>query len=343
MRGIRSFLRYRFENDLIFRRKGIQYLRYSNKFIMRNSLLNLIKQTIVFKYSLPNHEKSFSKVNVSTHDDKCYSASDLESLKEIIYNSVIEYSFNEFDLKPEDYANLYTRALQQKIKYNESATVATQKKYGFFGEVLLYSMLQVLFDSPPLISRGYFYSPLENSETKGYDSYHLVERDDEVELWFGEAKFHQNYKSGIDDIFGKKDSSKGLSAGWKIEKALSDNYLNKNIITISSRKNDFNISNSTIEEMVSTWEETPNINIAEELNKYNAKLVYPVLVLYEGNIDYDKSIKDALEYINDSYGSISASLSLDYSLFFIFLPLQEVGQIKSDIISWIESKKQLLS
>lgn len=310
---------------------------------MRNSLLNLIKKTIVFQYSLPNHEKSFSKVSVSSQDDKCYSANDLESLKEIIYNSVIEYSFNEFDLKSEDYSNLYTRALQQKIKFNENATADTKKKYGFFGEVLLYSMLHVLFDSPPLISRGYFYSPLENSETKGYDSYHLIEKDGSVELWFGEAKFHQNYKSGIDDIFGKENSSKGLLAGWKIKKALSDNYLNNNIITISSRKNDFNIQNSTIETIISNWEENPNINIAEELNKYNAKLVYPILVLYEGGTNYDQNIVNILEYINSSYGTVSTDLSLNYSLFFIFLPLQEVGKIKSDVITWIESKKQLLS
>lgn len=275
---------------------------------MRNTLLNLIKQTIIFKYSLPNHAKSFSKVSVSTQDDKCFSVIDLENLKEIIYNSVIEYSFNEFDLKPEDYTNLYERALKQKIKFNEDAEAETKKKYGFFGEVLLYSMLYVLFDSRPLISRGYFYSPLENSETKGYDSYHLIERDGSVELWFGEVKFHQSYKRGIDDIFGRENSSKGLSAGWKIEKALSDNYLNNNIITIVSRKNDFNISNSTIETIISSWEKKPRINIAEELNKYNAKLVYPVLVLYKGSLDYDKNIKDALEYINESYGKISASL-----------------------------------
>lgn len=313
---------------------------------MRPSLLNLIKQTIIFEYKLPNNEKNIPKVDVSTNPDLCYSVSveDVESIKNIIYNSIIEYSFNEFELKLSDFQNLHSRALRAKINYNESAKQDTKIKYGFFGEVLLYSILHVILGIKPLIARGYFYNPLENSETKGYDSYHLIEKDGDVELWFGEVKFHKNYKNGINDIFGKENKEKGLNAGWKIENALSDGYLDRNILAIiENHKNNLNIKDAkVINKIVLDWEANSNIIISEQLKKYNAKLVYPVLVLYEGKSDYDESIKQIPKYINETYKNISAKLVVDYSIFFIFLPLQNVREIKLDVISWIESKKELM-
>lgn len=299
---------------------------------MRKSLASLIKDTIIFEYSLPHTEKSLSKVMVSTDEDRCYSASNSEALKVIIYNSIIEYSFNEFELVNWDYQNLHARAVKSKIRYDQSATVDTKVKYGFFGEVLLYSILYTFFDAMPIIARGYFYSPLERSESKGYDAYHLIERDSGVELWFGEVKFHKSYRAGINDVFRK------------IEKALSDDYLHKNILTIiSNHENNLNIKGSMIEKIIVSWKDNPNIVIIDELKKYNAKLIYPVFIVYEGDADYDQSINMVTKYINSKYNLLSPSLSIEYSIFFIFLPVQEVNKIKSDIISWIESKKEPLS
>ncbi len=48
-----------------------------------------------------------------------------------------------------------------------------------------------------LVSRGYFYNPLEKSETKGYDSYHMFQNENDLELWFGEAKFHESYRTAF--------------------------------------------------------------------------------------------------------------------------------------------------
>lgn len=299
---------------------------------MRDSLLKLIHQTIIFEYDLPNDPKHIPKSIFSTDSDKCYSTHDIEAIKNIIYNSIIEYSFNEFELIDKDYQKLLTIALNSKIKYNEYADDATKIKYGFFGEVLLYSILHIILDVKPLIARGYFYNPLENSETKGYDSYHLLERNDQLELWFGETKFHKNYKAGIDDVLRK------------IEIAISNEYLNKNIIAIAANhKNNLNIENTLINAVISEWEENPEINICEQLKKHDIKLVYPILILYEGKEDYDESIEQIPQYINSEYENISFDLSIEYSIFFILLPLNNVKQIKSDVISWIDSKKVLMS
>lgn len=73
-------------------------------------------------------------------------------------------------------------------------------------------------NAKPVISRGYFYNPLESAETKGYDSYHLIEQNGVSELWFGEVKFRNTHSSGVN------------SALDSIEKAISDEYLSSNFL-----------------------------------------------------------------------------------------------------------------
>lgn len=299
---------------------------------MRENLLDLIEKTIIYKYDLPNNATGILSTIFSTENDKCYTVEDRNNLSEIIYNSIIEYSFNEFDLKSKDYSALHTAALKNKLKYNPEAEEDVKRKYGFFGEVLLYSILLVIFRAKPLIARGYFYNPLENSETKGYDSYHLLENNGVVELWFGEAKFHINHTSAIKSVIDN------------INKALSDSYLEKNILEIHNHKNNFNIAGSKIESILSTWEINPSINISHELKKHNIKLVYPVLLIYEENDKgYDANIKKIPEYIEKNFKPAKFALSVDYSIFFILIPLKNVREVKSNVIQWIESKKQLIS
>ena len=130
---------------------------------MRSSLLNLITKTVVYKYSLPNPALNLYKSEHSTRDDDCYESLDDKKLSEIIYNLIIEYSFNEFEITKNTYENLFKIALQIKLKYDENYDESQKLKLGFYGEVLLYGILYSKYNSKPLISRGYFYSPSENN------------------------------------------------------------------------------------------------------------------------------------------------------------------------------------
>ena len=299
---------------------------------MRNELLQLIKEAIVYQYDLPHSTKGIQKTIFSTDKDKCYLSENIDDIVKIIYNSIVEYSFNEFEITENEYKNLHIRALQTKLKYNESQPTEYKLKYGFFGEVLLYTILYVHFKSKPLISRGYFYNPLENSETKGYDSYHLIENDKQVELWFGEVKFHKNYTSGIN------------SALDNIKKAISDDYFKRNILVISDRKKDFNYKSSKIESIINKWENNPLINIVDEVKKHKIKLIYPIMLIYESSAcDYDSDIKKVPQYIFKKYKPEKFNLSIEYTIFFILLPLKGVGKVKQEVIKWIESKKPLMS
>jgi hypothetical protein len=299
---------------------------------MRRSLLDLIEKTIVFQYDLPNSTAGITRTIISTDSDRCFNSTSGADFSEIIYNSILEYSFNEFEIVGKDYDKLHFIALQNRLKYNPDADADAKIKYGFLGEVVLFGVLYVIFKSQPLIARGYFYNPLENSETKGYDCYHLIETKNQTELWFGEVKFHKDYKTGIDGIFKN------------IEKAISDDYLNTNVYAISSQVNNLNYRGSKIEAVINDWGQNPYFPIINELKQHNMKLVYPVMLLYEeDNGGYDISIKNIPNYIQDKYTSKAFNITVDYSIFFILVPMKDVLQIKKDVIKWIESKKPLMS
>lgn len=295
---------------------------------MRQSLIDLINKTIIYKYDLPNSGLGIVKTIYSTDADKCYSSNDRDDLTEIIYNSIIEYSFNEFDIKDKDFGNLHAIALMNKLKYNPKADKSVRIKYGFFGEVVLFSLLLVHFKANPLIARGYFYNPLESSETKGYDSYQLVDNGGQIELWFGEVKFHVDHKKGIKSVFDN------------ISKAISDSYFESNIIAIQNQRNNLNIKGTVIETIIDSWEENPSIKIVDEVKKHNIKLVYPILLMYEDDeTGYDDNIKKAIDHINLKHVGKSFNLSFDYSIFFILMPVIKVKDTKLNVLQWIESKR----
>jgi len=293
---------------------------------MREELKKLLEKTLFFKYSIPNKDLALS-VNLSSCQDDCFTYSSDLNLAELIYQSILDYSYNEFELNSKDFNTLFNKALQNKIKYKKKQDEITKIKYGFYGEVLLYSILYSFYNSKPIISRGYFYNPLENSETKGYDSYHLVENENNIELWFGEVKFRDSLYSGA------KSAIDGLV------KAFSDEYLTNNFIAMENHSNNFNLSGTKIEKILEEWDGT-DINILEQIKKHNMILIYPILLVYsDSSICYEDKIKNAINKINSKFTKKNYSLSIESELFFIFLPVNEVKKIKKEVIKWIELGK----
>jgi hypothetical protein len=74
------------------------------------------------------------------------------------------------------------------------------------------------------------------------------------------------------------------------------------------------------------------------------KLVYPVMLLYEeDDLGYDDSIKNIPKYIQEKYTANTFSITVDYTVFFILVPMKDVKAIKEEVIKWIELKKPLMS
>lgn len=298
---------------------------------MRKSLHTLVKSTIIFKYDLPNKAKSIPSTLFSTENDKCYSISDEQALVKIIYNSIIDYSFNEFDLTKRDLEDLHTIAFQERIRFDEADNQSSKLRYGFFGEVLLHCVLKLFFKTDTLISKGYFFDPLTKGEARGYDAYHLIERNGTVGLWFGETKFHVSYTNAINDVLKK------------IKSSLSDSYLSTNLLAIRKNKENLNIQGSKIKTILNDWDKNPRIKIIEELQQHSINLIYPVIILFQQNkTGYDDSIKKIPKYIEENYKLENYDLSIPYSVFFIFIPIENVKNVKKEVLEWIELKKPLI-
>lgn len=305
---------------------------------MRASIQNLIKKSIFIECTLPNTEHSICKTKYTTTEDFCLTKSSDDSIAQIIYNNIVEYAIGEFDI---DYNNLdeeLCRAIAENLKFDDEANYTSKLRYGFYGEVLLYSLLINLFSTDVLISKGYFYSPLEKGEPKGFDAYHLIQHDDKVELWFGEAKFRKDYRKPIDEVLS------GFS------KTTSEGYFSDNVLAIVKEKH--NISNGKyiidkLTPITKTWKKSISINIAEELEKNSAELVYPIMITYQQpkHCDYYDGVKKCINYIEEQFnsGRYIINTTFPIKVFFMFFPVDDVKKIKEQVIEWISNKEPLIS
>lgn len=299
---------------------------------MRQSLHNLFSSAIALQYKLPVNtpDGQLPKATITTCCDDCLrQLTNHTDISRLIYNGVVEYAFNDYEIDLSTLQNLQLRALQNRLKYNPNAPFATQIGYGFHAEVLLHLILDFFYHAQKCIARGYIYSPLANGETKGYDSYMMVEdANGRIYLLFGEAKAYiQGYKQSVDKIFES------------IDKALSDDYLNQNFLEMEGKLEKVN-PHSRIPQIINVWQQNASINMAIEAQKYNMELVYPMFIMYDGKgRSYEESIWQVVDYINTTYPAIKPNLSLPHSLFFIFLPVDDCREIKKQVIEWISQQQ----
>ncbi len=300
---------------------------------MRDSLKEFIKDAITFEFNLPNTEREIIRSPYSKKNDACFDKKDDDSIASVIYNSIVEYAIGEYDINYDNLDSEFLRSLFN-FKFCEDDSDDVKLKYGFYGEVLLYTLLLCKFKADVLISRGYLYNPLENSETKGYDAFHLIQRNGGVEFWFGEAKFYQRYTDAIRSVISN------------LKKALSDEYFNKNLLAIVREKDHLAADENLIRPLAEQWKRNPQIILSEELNKNGMSLIYPVLIVFQKSKrkSYDENIRDCIKYIQKLYdaGDLTITTSFSIRMFFIFLPVDDSKKIKESVLDWISLKKPLL-
>ena len=294
---------------------------------MRKSVEDLLKKTIAFKYNLPNG--AIEKSIYSTKEDYCYCSLNDIILSKIIYNALIDYAFNENEIQDDNLDSLQIEAITQRMRIEETDNEETQLRYGFFGEVLFNLVLQLFFGSSAIIAKGYFYDILHPEEPKGYDSYHFIMDKKNIQLWFGEVKFHTSYKSAIDSVFSN------------IEKAISDSYFRNNLLALTPKKNDLNTSNATIKSLLDHLRNNPYCKISDLVENFGLQFTYPIFITCENLNNYDTTISSIISYIKNKYPGKSLDIGLNYDLFFILLPVTNVKKIKQTVLRWIKLKEPL--
>ena len=254
---------------------------------MREALKNAVQSAILFECQLPHQESGLGKSCLSSQNDICFNNTDPQEIAKVIYNGIVEFALNEYEINYDDLEREQRRAILSRIRYNPTADNSAKLKYGFYGEVLLDLILRVFLQTSVVAARGYFYSPIENSEAKGFDAFHLLERDGNIDLWFGEAKFYLRYKDAITPVMEKLGTS------------LSDGYLNRNLIAIINERDHLSVHNTQLNSLLDSWFENPSINLAQEMQNRGIRLIYPIFIAYEkANRDaYHQSIKKCIDHI----------------------------------------------
>jgi len=303
---------------------------------MKDSLIQLTKDTVFLEYRLRNSDLDIDKscITQSELNDDCYLVNNEENLSRIIYESVLYYSYDQYQLDGGNHQGMFENAFKRKFKFNETADETAKLKLGFYGEALLFTLLKIYYKTETLICRGYFYDIQKKSEVTGYDCFHLIQSEDALELWFGETKFWQDGKAAINDIFKN------------INKAISDDYLTEtNFVTILQGKGNIEDKTSKIYDILDRWDKALIPNLIEELKSNKIKLVYPVLLTYNKyRNDYNESIKEIITHINQKHNETTfEDIGIDYSIFFILLPIDSVKQCKQQVIEWIDKNEPLIS
>lgn len=268
---------------------------------MREALKNAVQSAILFECQLPHQESGLGKSCLSSQNDICFNNTDPQEIAKVIYNGIVEFALNEYEINYDDLEREQRRTILSRIRYNPTADNSAKLKYGFYGEVLLDLILRVFLQTSVVAARGYFYSPIENSEAKGFDAFHLLERDGNIDLWFGEAKFYLRYKDAITPVMEKLGTS------------LSDGYLNRNLIAIINERDHLSVHNTQLNSLLDSWFENPSINLAQEMQNRGIRLIYPIFIAYEkANRDaYHQSIKKCIDHIAAEYARIGIS---DYAI-----------------------------
>lgn len=301
---------------------------------MRDALKQAVKNAICIECKLPHTESGVNKSCLSTIKDICFKNEKNEDLAKIIYNGIVEFAVNEYEIDYERLDLEQRKVILRRIRYNSAASKTAKIRYGFYGEVLLDLILRCFLNTNVILARGYLYSPIENSEVKGFDAFHLVENKDKLDLWLGEAKFYVDFKKPITDVLEKLKTS------------LSDGYVHNNLLALIDWQDRFTKSSTRLKTILDLWEENPEINLAQQMTDHQIRLTYPVFIAYQKtqSHEFHISIQKCIDHISEEFTRIGVKIpaSFDYRLFFIFLPLSEVKKIKESVVEWIDSQEPLI-
>ena len=227
----------------------------------------------------------------------------------------------EFALKYSDILKM-SHANSRSFLKRAAKTVYQTDKYknrGEFGELILHALIRKLFNSQPAVSKIY-YKTSANETVKGFDAVHIVEADESIELWLGEAKFYTDIDRAINDVI------------TELRDHCKRNYLRDEFILVSGKIDDNWSYADKVKKMLSS---------RTSLDTIFSKICFPVLLTYESKtIGENKKITDEFkkrlkEEVIINYRNFKEKLSTDkIKVHLILLPLD----CKQDLVDCLNAK-----
>lgn len=82
---------------------------------------------------------------------------------------------------------------------------------------------------------------------------------------------------------------------------------------------------------------------SKEASRHNMHLVYPMLVIFDDKMTvYDDLIMGIISYIQTKYSAVQPTLTIPYTIFFLFFHVDNSRIIKTQVLQWINQKQQLM-
>lgn len=210
------------------------------------------------------------------------------------------------------------------------------KKYGNrgeFGELLLHIAIRQVYKTIPAVSK-IFYKSAINKTVEGFDAVHVIDNNNDLELWIGETKFYNDVDRAIRDVCKE------------IIDHLRTDYLRNEFILIKNKIED----------------EWPHADKLSKLLDSNVSLdtvfsraCIPVLMTYDSSVVKttkvcDKNyLQDIRQELDDAWKKMRAKLteqydkayssSLPITVHVILIPLKEKKEFISALDTRLKAKQ----
>ncbi|MDR3540908.1 MAG: DUF1837 domain-containing protein [Desulfosporosinus sp.] len=271
-------------------------------------------QNLLFKFDLSHEHVKTEKIGMTlNYEEGKYRQAELVR---IIRESVVHFALTKNELKKykddEDFGEMQRKAWERISKAHKNSK-------GDYGELLLFIILSIFFPTEKFVTKVRLRSSTKD-QIKGFDCAHFSIEEDNVILWLGEAKFHQQFSGAITDAI------KSIREHNEID------YLKDEISILSS--------NIEINDTFSEFEKINTIlNGGVTLDKIKIRI--PVLLTYDCNvIPKYGDIEDALfikamknEFLK-KYKSVDKhdlTLKPNIEVMFIVVPFESVADIKTEL------------
>ncbi|MDT4830323.1 hypothetical protein FQZ97_637860 [compost metagenome] len=234
---------------------------------------------------------------------------------------VIRGAMPHFALTPEEYNRLKEEDdidEMYRLAFSRISKAKKDKK-GDYGELLLFLILKSFYKAERLVTKVKLRSSVKD-QIKGFDCAHFtVGEDGEARLWLGEVKFYKSFSKAIDDV---------------VEEIISHtkgDYL-KNEFSILCPNIEFNNGVDVPDSLVDILDGTVSLD--------EVKIVIPALITYETAVIESHSCVDEIfkEKIKKQFESKFKLINernivvpSNIEVFFVLLPLTDVGEIKSKL------------
>ncbi|AZJ31786.1 protein of unknown function [Tenacibaculum mesophilum] len=223
----------------------------------------------------------------------------------------------DFALKFSEYENLNYLDATNKLK--KAAKLIYQKYHsrrGEFGELILHSIIKECYNTTPAISKIHFKDG-PNETVKGFDAVHVLEVDNQLELWLGEVKFYSNISNAIRDVVPE------------IKDHLENNYLRNEFIAITNKIDEKFPLKDKLKKLIDPY---------TSLDEIFSSISVPVLLTYNSNTtkditkftdEYIDKIKPELEKIFEAFKDKIGDIDLKIHLF--LLPMKEKIELTASL------------